>query len=551
MWTDPRAVRRVSGRWGWLGLVAVACAKADGGSTDVAREDSAVSDTPTETAAVAWRSALYPEAWSPGFGVGDAVLPDVSYAGWHHGESEPPEVSGPVFPVGPPSGGDDTAAVQAAIEAAAAGGVVLFSAGTYRLDGLLRQPYSGVVLRGMGQGSTTLWWTRATGMSDTSHLTVGAEPVLGSLHALEVDAARGDSSVRLGDVGGLSVGDDVVIGWTITPAFVADHGMTDVWTVFLGQWASVFRRRIEAIDATTGTVTLDVPLRYATRTRDGAALAPLTGLVREVGVEDLSVATAAGWADAWSNDRSHALSLQGVVDGWVRRVSSVPSPGDPSERADHLASGGVLVLRSSRVLIDRVTMSESQNRGGGGNGYLFEVQQVSEVLLRDCVARAGRHNFIQNWGFGTSGVVWLRPVSEQGKALWSEDSETLGTTGFSEYHHSLAMDNLVDGAWVTDGWKAVDRGLESSGAGVTATGSVFWNTRGTGYLQSFQAGLGYVIGTDGVQVQTEVTDLPDRRGTSPDDWTEGVGAAASLAPASLYEDQRARRLARGERLWAP
>ena len=536
---------------GWrLGMLGAAWACAST-PDPVPPPDSAVTETPSDTSPTAWRSALYPDDWVPRQGVDGAVLPDVSYAGWHHGEGDPPHVAGPIFEVAAPSGGDDTAALQAVMDAAAGGGVVRLAPGTYRIDGLLRQPSSGVVLRGAGQEATTLWFTRATGMSDTSHLTVGGQATLGTPRPLVADAARGDVTVQVGDVSGFSVGQDVGIGWTITPDFVAEHGMTGVWTVFLDQWATVFRRRIEAIDAETGTITLDVPLRYATKTVYGAALVPILGLVREVGVEDLAVATAASWADAWSNDRSHAIRLQGVVDGWVRRVRSVPSPGDTSDRGDHLASGGVLILGSSRVLVDAVTMSEAQNRGGGGNGYLFEVQQVSEVLLRDCVARAGRHNFIQNWGFGTSGVVWLRPVSESGKALWSQDSETLGTTGFSEYHHSLAMDNLVDGAWVTDGWKAVDRGLESSGAGVTATGSVFWNTRGTGYLQSFQAGLGFVVGTDGVEVQTEISDLPDRRGTAPADWTEGVGAAATLTPTSLYEDQRARRLARGERLWAP
>jgi hypothetical protein len=508
-------------------------------------------DSAAETAPQAWRSALYPEDWTPGFGVGDAALPDVSFAGWHHGEAEPPALAGPMFDVAPPSGGDDTAAVQAAIDAAAGGGVVRFAEGQYRIDGLLRQPHSAVVLRGAGELRTTLWFTRATGMSDTAHLTVGGTPTLGVARPLLADASRGDRTVRLADVAGLAVGDDVAVGWTITPDFVARHGMTDVWTVFLDQWVTVFRRRIEAIDASAGTVTLDVPLRYATRTSDGAAVAKLDGLVREVGVEDLGVATAAGWSDAWSNDRSHAVSLRGVVDGWVRRVRSVPSPGDGSARADHLASGGLIVLQSHRVLVDRVTMAEAQNRGGGGNGYLFEVQQAGEVLLRDCAARAGRHNFIQNWGFGTSGVVWLRSVSEEGKALWSEENETLGTTGFSEYHHSLAMDNLVDGAWVTDGWKAVDRGLESSGAGLTATGSVFWNVRGTGYVQSFQAGLGFVVGTEGVTVQTEISDLPDRRATAPEDWSEGIGDAATLTPTSLYEDQLARRRARGDLRWAP
>ncbi|MFY0537616.1 hypothetical protein [Nannocystis pusilla] len=51
------------------------------------------------------------------------------------------------------------------------------------------------------------------------------------------------------------------------------------------------------------------------------------------------------------------------------------------------------------------TLELAQHRGDGGNGYLFEVMQSGEVLVRDCVARAGRHNFVQNWGFGATGIV--------------------------------------------------------------------------------------------------------------------------------------------------
>jgi hypothetical protein len=530
-----------------LALLALACAP-----PTTAPPDAPAADTPAaDTAPAAWRSALYPVDWRPGFGVDGAQLPDVSYAGWHNGEGAPPDPpSGPELLVDAPGEGDATAAIQAALDAAAdaGGGLVTLAAGTYRVDGLLRMTASGVTLRGAGDDATTLWFTRSTGMSDVAHLTVGGTPTEGPPLALARDAARGDRAVTLVDTAGLEPGMDVVVGWTITPDFVADHQMTGVWTVFLDQWAPVFRRRVLAVDPASGTVTLDVPLRYAAKARDGAALRVVTGLIREVGVQDLAVATATTWTEAWSHDRSHAIALQGVADGWVRRVRSVPSPGDPTDRADHLASGGVLVLRSHRVTVDHVTMEEAQNRGGGGNGYLFEAQQSGEVLWVDCVGRAGRHNFIQNWGFGTSGVVWLRPVSEAGKALWSSSSE-LGVTGFSEYHHSLAMDNLVDGARVTDGWKAVDRGLESSGAGVTATGSVFWNLTGSGFLQSFQAGLGFVIGTDGVEVQTEISDLPDRRLTAPADWAEGIGAAATLDPPSLYEDQLRRRMERGEALW--
>jgi hypothetical protein len=205
------------------------------------------------------------------------------------------------------------------------------------------------------------------------------------------------------------------------------------------------------------------------------------------------------------------------------------------------------VRDSKRVTVSDTVLENAQNRGPGGNGYLFEVRASSEVLFRDCVGRAGRHNFIQNWGFGATGIVWLRVHSEGGRSLSAPDS-TWTTTGASEFHHSLAMANLIDASVVEDAWKAVNRKDYSSGAGHTATGSVFWNVGGTGRLESYQFGRGYVIGSrPDVDVQTQPPELdlgPLSRwtGAEPNDWTEGRGRGPDLEPKSLFEAQLARRL---------
>ena len=231
----------------------------------------------------------------------------------------------------------------------------------------------------------------------------------------------------------------------------------------------------------------------------------------------------------------------------MRGVASYAPPDAPDTEGDHLASGGIKVLDSRRVTVMDTHMAEAQNRGVGGNGYLFEVSRSSEVLTVDSTARAGRHNFIQNWDFGTSGCVWLRTRSDEGRSLVA-DWDPIGYPSYSEYHHSLAMANLVDQSWASDGWQGVNRQDESSGAGHSATQDVFWNTSGGGYLRSLQYGAGYVIGTTDMDLHLD----PDEwgwndpgEGTDPEDWLEGEDEGAHLVPASLYEDQRARRLAAG------
>ena len=198
---------------------------------------------------------------------------------------------------------------------------------------------------------------------------------------------------------------------------------------------------------------------------------------------------------------------------------------------------------SKRVTVADSAMSFPEHRGSGGNGYLFEVRQSSEILFRDSVARGGRHNFIQNWGFGASGIVWLRVHSLESNMLGSVDFPFFEVPTASEFHHSLAMACLIDASVIDDAWKAENRRKYSSGAGHSVTQSVFWNVTGGGWLTSRQAGWGYVIGTAaGMSVKTSLTASAGKY-TEPEDWVEGEGAATVLEPPSLYDDQRARRLA--------
>jgi hypothetical protein len=74
---------------------------------------------------------------------------------------------------------------------------------------------------------------------------------------------------------------------------------------------------------------------------------------------------------------------------------------------------------------------------------------------------------------------------------------------------------------------------------------VFWHLRGDGELKSLQVGWGYIIGTEGLLVTTDLDRggfFGNSDGTAPQDWVEGEGQGDTLVPASLYEDQLVRRL---------
>ena len=543
----------------WLLLISLLLV---GCPTQSADDDSASNDDDLgdddddddDDSVLTWRSTLYPADWSPGFtGIDGATLHDFSYAGYARSERDLPDTSGwstfnvTDYGADPTGATDSTAGIQAAIDAATGGGRVFLPAGDYRVDDLLLVETSGIAVVGAGPEATRIRFTRLSNMSDRGHLTLRGSPAYGPDLPLVEDEPSGSPVIRVADASSLQPGDHVDVGWVITDEFVSDHGMENFWEVSNGQWRSFFRREVLSVDvsSTPHVVTLDVPTRYQARTRDGASVRQVTGRLSEVGVEDLAIATAGEPSDAWSLDRSHGIVITGVMDGWVRNVGSFPAPA-PATDDDHLASGGIKVLDSKRVTVADCVLARPQNRGGGGNGYLFEVSRSSDILFRDDVAQGGRHNFIQNWDFGTSGIVWLRTTSLDGEALTGRGG--FATVGASEFHHSLAMANLIDASSTNDAWKAVNRRTFSSGAGHTATGTVFWNLGGEGTLTSFQYELGYVIGTgEELGVTTALDEgglFAEASGSSPEDWREGLGLGATLEPASLFEDQLARRLAR-------
>ena len=492
-----------------------------------------------------WRSALYPEDWTPDYTSPDGhFLHDFSYAGYKNGEEVVPDITGMMqfsvldYGADPSGEGDSLGSFQQAISAASQdGGVVWVPEGLYQLSDNLLIQASNVVIAGEGPEKSQLWFTRDTDMTEGASILFQGSIEQSMDYLLSADGVSRSHDVWVEEVTGLSADQDVVLGWVISPAFVEEHAMSQYWQVFNGSWVPFFRRNISTISG--NIVSLDVPLRYPARLRDQASLRIETGYLSECGVQDLGVSNAIDFDIAQTYDRAHAIEMNSVKDCWIQNVHSFQAPN----QEEHLQSGGVKIMTSKRVTITDSNLQKAQNRGGGGNGYLFEISQSSEILIKDSAGAHGRHNFIQNWGFGTSGCVFLRTHSSAG-AVYPDGNSSISSVGYSEFHHSLAMSNLIDSSTADDGWKAVNRLFYSSGAGHTATENVFWNVRGTGSLYSYQYGNGYVIGTEDLTVYTEVTDTFENTGTAPEDYAEGLGEASELIPQSLYEDQLEKRLSR-------
>lgn len=506
-----------------------------------------------------WRSDLYPQDWTPGLKDSDGrFLQDFSYAGYQQGEVPIPEIEGPIYDVvedfGADSTGesDSTPAIQAAIDAAASngGGVVYLPEGDYFSKSGLEISESGIVLRGAGPGATRLLFADFESKKRAHIKISGFENVMLETPLVE-DGAQLSNIIAVEDASGFEVGDDVDLGWVITDPFIEEHGMAGIWKPHNGKWMPFFRVNIVSIDleSSPNLVELDVPLRYIAKVRDAAMIRRRTNYIEECGVENLSLANPVfeGTVDDYSkNIQRWLIQFRDAKNCWVSNVSTYTPEGEGYGPTYQLYDKGIEIIRSKRITIDHVEIGAAQRRdaGPGGHGYLFNLLGSNDILIKDSKGVGGRHAFISGWYFGNVGNVFLRSISRDGSL-----SDWNNNLGPSDFHHSLAMANLIDSCTIDDGWEAMNRGKMSGGAGHTATESVFWNCDGHGIIRSAQYRWGYLIGmSDSLEVVTEV-DLRNPNwigkqfiGTEPFDYVENKGPQSDLVPQSLYESQLERRL---------
>jgi hypothetical protein len=523
-------------------------------------------------AQVGWRSALFPVGWEPPESANfatDKLIQDFSHAGYRNGEAAPPAPAGPLFEVtafgaDPTGAADSTAAIQAAIDAAGAagGGVVAFPPGLFILSRpagageVLRVAASGVVLRGAGAGSTFLLNT-STAMRGAAVVRVRPFSTgLGPVVAMAADLTGPVRRWPVADAAAFAPGDLVRLEWDFTDEWIAEHGQQTWWNGVNRPASSRYRREVLAVDPAAGWIEVDAPARYAALLRDGARLRKLSGYLRECGVENLSLGNlmhpgsgflendyAVAGTAAWDAHDSWLLDFIGVRDCWARGVASFRAAANSA--GCHMLSNGIRMQDSFRVTLEDCRMERAQYGGGGGNGYMFRVNSANECLLDRCVAEFSRHGFVIALA-GTSGNVFRRCEDRVTRRATGAGGSYTTSGEASDNHMHFSHSNLWDQCHAHDSyWTAHHRG--SSGTvphGLTSAHAVYWNTSGSGTRYSNlvvteQARYGYVIGTSGT-----VAAVSSRTGgnTSPADHVEGAGLGADLQPASLYDDQLARRL---------
>ncbi len=537
-----------------------------------------------------WRSELYGADWHPpgpekDFYT-DRLIQDYSYAGYRLGEPIPDvpapvfgrqlfDVTEPPYHADPTGSDDSTAAIQQAIDdAAAAGrGVVYLPEGTYRVSAtssntILRIENSNIVLRGAGVDQTfilnTTYNRRGQRIINVLGPPGGWRDDLEPAVPVTEDLMGPTRVIPVGSVDAFSPGDWIVLRTDTTVGWVDEHHEPD-WRDHAGTYTHLngfaYYRQVLAVNEEAGTLLIDIPTRYAVKTRDAARAHPAPGLIHEVGLENFSIGNVEHPGtddDQWSsssyaNPEHHAYEVHGSAvigfsrtrDCWVRNVHSFRP--EENTRNTHFLSNGVAIGASRSLTLENVRMQRPLYGGGGGNGYSFRTGNASDILFRQCLASHNRHGFVFS-SMGSTGNV----IHDSKDRYTNTQAAGTGHAGGanSDHHMFFAHSNLVDASRVRESmFEARYRPFTASPQhNITAAHSTFWNTMGLGSgphaVRSDQARFGYVIGTQGLDGSTRygvVLGDRSRPQTLPTDHVEGVGEGATLFPPSLYLHQLERR----------
>jgi len=520
-----------------------------------------------------WRSALYPENWTPGYRDEQGrFLHDFSYAGYHQGEKDIPDIGSKITNVTQaPYYADHTgiqnvtSIIQQALDdvGTAGGGVVYLPAGTYRIrpeegaDYSLRIAHNHLILRGAGSDSTFLFNDEEE-MHQKDVIRMQGDPSWwfteqGSSSEITTDLLYPTRVIPVESIQGFNKGDLVIVRSDATDAFIKEHDMEGYWTESAIKGVA-FLRTIDSICADNNLLFIDSPTRYFLKTRDHARVYHAGPHLQESGIETLSIGNKqspkAGWEEESYTDQgtgayyahaSHAIRVTNSMNCWIKKVQSYHPEENPDDY--HLLSNGILLNQCRNSTVDSCYFQKPQYEGGGGNGYMYTLSS-NDCLIINSQANHSRHNYDFKYPYSNGNVI---------HHCRGENSKYA-----SDFHMYLSMSNLFDVFTVNgDYLESTFRPWGGSAIhGYASTQSVFYNTIGETYhpshdyiVESKQFGWGYVIGTSGnaYQIVTEPVQGTTNGysfNTAPADFYEGVGNGENLRPWSLYLDQLDERIKR-------
>jgi hypothetical protein len=402
------------------------------------------------------------------------VAIDFSYAGYGGGGQAIPSVAAVIAVK--PTGHDDTWLLQSAIDHVGAlplkqngfRGAVLLAPGRFLVKGHLQMRVSGVVLRGSA-GTTIV----ATGVDRRTLIEVGGsgDSTIGTPVAITDDTVpAGANSFKVANVAAFAVGDSVVVRRPSTDAWIKDIGMIGAkgsYASFRLDWLHgshdvVWSRTVTAVDAASGTITIDAPITTALEAKyGGGTIAKVTTDVtlNHLGVENLTLDSAYN-TTINPKDEDHswiAIEIDHAQDSWVRSVT-----------ARHFVDSTVFVgLNARRITIADSRFEAPVSEEGGYRRQAFVIYG-QQVLVQHCHSELGMNDF-------AVGLVAAGPN------VFLDDTATdsIEPSGpFEGWASGVLYENVNVSAGVQLILDVPPPLARAQGAGWTAANSVLWNVTG-------------------------------------------------------------------------
>jgi len=508
------------------------------------------------------------------------LIQDFSYAGYHRGEKEIPsdfktviDVTKSPYNADNTGRQDVTSALQEAIDDAGSvkgGCVVYLPEGTYKVSVAAGKSYclilahSNVVLKGAGSEKTFILNSSVSMRSKAIVRIAPANsppPLVQGKQLITKDLLSPSLIIPVQSTDGFKPGDMVFISNEIDNEWIAEHHMLKYWKDMGRQLGGQkYYREIVKVNSASNELTIDIPIRYTLKMAQKAGVSKAPAMLREVGIENLSIGNLQIFGDGdWTEEsykirenpsyQSHdswAIAMEKVSNGWICKVASYCPAGNSSHA--HILSNGIKVSQTKNISIIECSFKKSQYGGGGGNGYMYRIMG-NETLIKDCVAEFSRHGFVLS-GMTASGNVFLHCLDkDSGRQTGMSGHEKTSGSG-SDHHMHFSHSNLfdcctVENSFFAAGWR---KWGGSAIHGITGAHSVYWNLNSNGSqaqaVQTQQGRYGYVIGTSGNKpdVRTSAWEPGTEWITDPVDFVEGKGKGETLDPQSLYLDQHNRRL---------
>lgn len=470
------------------------------------------------------------ELWDPA-----GRLPDFSYAGYRSASFPIPSPAAVanVMNFGAVGDGfaDDTDAFEAAITAAN-NGAVLIPAGRFKITRVLYINKSNLVLRGAGQGLTTLVFTKhltellgpppgTAGLESWSWsgglIWVNGTETNNKLADVTTDTNRGSNTLSVSSTAGLSVGQTIRLTMTDPDGSLGRHinaEQFDAHPTLVGRRLVRFPTKIAAING--NEITLERPLRLDVRTSWSPEIRSLTGQLEEVGLEGFTMEFPTGTYPGHFNELGfNGIWMDGVAHSWIRNVTI------------HNCENGIMLERSLFNTVDNVSLTaDTANRRVAGSTYYTGHHGIQLRRTDDCL--------VANFSIPTRFYHDLTVEDTTGSVFMKGSGVDINF----DHHTYLPYENLFTQINIGVG----SRHFASSGSRnpEAAARETLWNISSTNPVTT----LPNPSPSRGLWPQANFIGINTTLATTKDPinaWIEAI-TPTSLTPPNLYEAQLTRRI---------